>query len=519
MRKLALPALVLLSLLLCPPLLLAQESGEAPVTIRILHTNDVHGQVRPTPATWKRDQDPPPLAGGYVTLAEAVEEERKAGPNLLVDAGDWFQGTPEGVFTRGTLMIDLMSALRYDAAVVGNHDFDLGEGLLEELSKRAKFPVLGANILEKDGTTSRPYVKAAVVVERAGVKIGLIGVVTESSPEIISSRLARELTIGEEAEGLARGVLEAKKGGAEIVVAVNHVGAAENYRHAAEIPGIDVIIGGHNHGSILKNGKVIEPTGTLVAQAASRGTALGIVEVDFDRRSRRVTAKRARLREIWFDPVARHEACEALIAAGAGAVGKDLDRPIATAARTLKRADSPGQPSPLGNWVADVMRERAGAEVAIHNRTGIRKDLSQGPVSKRDLFEVCPFDNRLVTVKLTGSALKRVMEHALERSSRALEVSGAEVVLDPDAGAGARVKSLKVKGTEVDDTALVLVVTNSFIGEGGDGYKMFAEGKDFTDTGILLRDALIDAAAAQRSVAGMDEVRWRFVPREGKGKD
>lgn len=502
--------LALILLLAARPAILAQESAPELMTLRILHTNDIHGQVRPFPATWRREE-PPPAAGGWLTLAAAIEEERRRGPALLLDAGDIFQGTPEGIAPKGALMVDLMSAIRYDAVAVGNHDFDLGESCLIDLARRARFPFIAANLVEKDGITVRPYVRSALVLDCGGFRVGVTGVITETSPEVISARIARDLVFDEEAAGLRRGVAELRRLGAEIIVAVNHVGAAENTRHAADIEGLDVIIGGHNHASILRTARTVPPRGTLVAQAASKGSGLGIIEIDVHRTTRRIAGRRGRVREILHDPAARHEASEALIRAAEPVIGAAMDRPIATAARTLRRANRPGEASPLGNWVADVMREAAGADIALHNRTGIRKDMARGPVAPRDIFEIAPFDNTLVSVRLTGAVLRRILERALARSARALEVSGIEITASRNGDGDWTIASVRRNGRDVGDADEFLVVTNSFLAHGGDGYDMFAAGRDLRDTGIVLRDALAGAAKAAGTLDASDEIRWRVA--------
>ncbi|MEE3178233.1 MAG: metallophosphoesterase, partial [Verrucomicrobiota bacterium] len=153
------------------------------VHLVVLHTNDVHGQVLPRPATWLDDPDPP-RAGGLVRLAAAIRRERReaqeAGAEvLLLDGGDWTQGTPEGRLEHGRQAAAVMLRMGYDAMAIGNHEFDYGEAILSWQKNRVPFPVLGANLDYKG--TNHPFAQRHAIIERSGIRIGVIGILGQDA--------------------------------------------------------------------------------------------------------------------------------------------------------------------------------------------------------------------------------------------------------------------------------------------------------------------------------------------------
>ena len=488
------------------------------VDITLLHTNDWHGQVQPRRRTVDGETK---LVGGAVALARAIDEQRRHDPNaVLVSAGDWFQGTPEGMIPRGLLMIDMMNALGYRFACVGNHDFDLGEAELPKLGNRAKFPFLGSNIVDKTSGELLESVTDSAIIDVNGVRVGFAGLMTEDGADVIVKGAIPNVRFLNEIETARRIVGDLRRRGAEIVVFVNHVGPAHNVETAKAVDGIDVIIGGHHHSAVLPEGRAAGTT--LVAQAKSNGMGLGVVHLTYDRAAKKIVTKSAKVVDLAYVPEARHPKVSTVLARYQDQIAKEIDGPLAfreevTLTAALERDGTRDRSSAIGNWITDVMRTAAKADVAFQNKTGIRQDLAAGPVSVRDFFEVSPFGNTIVTMKLTANQIAELIALSLDsdQTRSGLEFSGLTVARpEGDGRPDAAALHLTIGGETLDLTKdgdrSFTVATNNFLAGGGDGYAPFASGTDVIDTGIKLRDAEIDAARRTRSLTPSTERRWKI---------
>jgi len=483
------------------------------VEIVILHTNDLHGQVLPLKAIWE-DPANPPERGGFAALATLIERERAAAKRegkgfLLLDAGDIFQGTPEGNLPEGQLVVSWMKLLRYDCATVGNHELDLGQDAFVRIQRSSDFPWLGGNLRRGRTPLTSTYVLSfdrewrRVGRDHADLKIAIVGLTTGDLKKVSSPRVTEGIEVEPEESSLAR-ALAAHRGEVDVWIALTHCGVETDKRLAARFPELDAIVGGHSHTAI--DPSFVDPqTGVLVAQTPGKATNLGRIVLTYDRKARRVVAKRGELIPVRTAAIPPHEPTLGLIAAfeaatpGLSALAERLGEAAAPIQRRSGGAGGPGTPaplglgsSPLGNWVTDVMREAVGADVAFHNRTGMRADIPGGPIRRRDLYQVSPFGNTLVAVKLTGAQVRRALEDGLRAPPTLLEVSGLVCRFDPAAPAGARVREVTVGGKPLDPARTYVVVTNSFIAKGGDGHGAFPEGADAVDTGIDLLDAHVE---------------------------
>lgn len=416
----------------------------------ILHTNDLHGQVYPS-----RDK------GGLAALAWQLkkiraEETQKGARVFIVDCGDFFQGTPEGDLTEGKIIVDAYNEIGYDALCVGNHDFDLGPPVLEALAKRAKFKFLGANVYDTSGQVP-DYLASKVVYTDA--QLEMIGITTSDMPVLTVERARVGLTFPLEKEILAKLLPECRTR----VVVLSHLGH-EREMELARANAVQAWIGGHSHR------KMRETCGsTPYCQAGSRGDTIGVVEIAETTTTRFVDVLPKNGEDPKVKEILQHYAPE---------IGKIMDEVIGELEQDVKREG--GGSSLLGNWLCDLMREATKAEIAFHNRTGIRANLQKGKVRLRDLYQVSPFKNTLVTMKLKGKDILELLAHALSHSKYFLEVSGIEFKRD--------LSSVKVGGYPIDVDREYVVVTNSFLAKGGDSHLAFTRGKDEKDTLVDLLD-------------------------------
>ena len=474
----------------------------------ILHTNDVHGHLMPERVEgWKR-----PL-GGAAVLAGCVRGIRAhndaAGvPTLLLDAGDIFLGTPEGNLSKGLAATDVMNAVGYDAMAVGNHEFDLGIDVAAALVRSARFPVLGANVRIPPAAAPPPPLRPYAVVERGGLKVGIIGVITETTPAIVMPGRTGKIVFEKPEEIVRACMAELRAEGVDLVVLLSHCGSEEDRRIAEVVEGIGIVVGGHGH-ELLKRPIPVRRTGTIIVQAGGMGQYLGRVDCRVDARGRvaRWRYVLIRLEEGRCPP---DPAVAAIVKKWGAAVGGKFDTVVAESRSDFAGCDT-GEGA-LGDLIADSVLAATGADMAFMNSFGIRGQILKGDVTLRDIYTVMPFDNTLYTMTLTGEQIRRIVEQGLTLANGILQVSGLRVEYSPSAPPGARVRSLACGGRGLDPRGSYKVATNSFLAKGGDSYATFLEGRDVKDTGILDRDALAEHLSARSPLSSEGFVPTRLIP-------
>ena len=244
----------------------------------ILHTNDVHGQAKPRPATWMKG-DPPPEVGGLPRLAamvKAVHDEVGDENVLLLDGGDWTQGTPEGLLNEGASFVEAMVAVGYDAMCVGNHELDHGLASLEAMIQATGAPAVLANVRAANGervSLAPPH----RVFDRAGLKVAVVGLVTPVTPSITHSD-AKALSFADPVAELTR--VRAELGEAvDLVIPATHLGVDTDRLIAQAHPDLPFIVGGHSH-TYLKEG--VTEGDVLIGQVGSKASNLGRLDLWLD---------------------------------------------------------------------------------------------------------------------------------------------------------------------------------------------------------------------------------------------
>ena len=477
-------------------LLLAVPAAAENLKIRVYHTNDVHGWIMPRPDKFQTGR----MIGGAAALASFVS--RETGPKLVLDGGDWWQGTPEGSLTKGAAVAEVFNAIGYDAVVIGNHEYDAGGDALRALIASLKMPVLSANTYGADGKLV-PWVQASIVKEVAGVKIGIFGLTTSNMRRLAFPKNIAGLDFRREVDAAREQVKALQKKGATVIIAVTHVGLEnENQKFegdqtlAREVPGIDLIVGGHSH--TFLNRPIRGDNGTLITQAGSYLVKAGRATLEIDPATKRVVASSDELVDLWPDRVGEDPVVKAIVAKHTDAVGKVFETVIATAPAPMGREAD--KESALGDWMSDCYRESLATDLALQNGGGIRAELPAGPVTLRSVFNVMPFDNSLVKLAMRGSDVRAALDHGVG-IERIAQVSGAEVEYRRPKPAGERLVSVKVGGAALDDAKTYTIATLDFLTNGGDGYSVFDNFVSSEPTGALARDVLSACAKRQGVVA------------------
>ena len=515
------------------------DGGGAPrntVTLSIIGTNDLHGGIA------ARDgRGGLAMLGGYAGNLRAARAQ-DGGAVLLIDAGDMFQGTLESNLGEGAPVVAAYNALGYTAAAVGNHEFDFGpagpaatprtsaddpRGALKARASEAKFPFLAANLIDTaTGSPVRwPNVQPSVIVEAAGIRVGIIGVMTRGALTATIAANVRDLSIAPLAETIRTHATALRAKGAHVIVVTAHAGSrctqfdrpedlsscdidGEIFVVARQLPRglVDAIVAGHSHAPI---GHKVE--GIPITEAYSNGRAFGRIDLVVDRTRKSVVSTRSfPPRDLVPGdyenaPVKADPAIERVLAPVLEGVRVERSRPLGVVLETPIRRLAPI--SPLGQLFTDAMLAWVpGADLALNNSAGgLRADLPAGPLTFGSVYEVMPFDNLIVTIRLTGREIKQVFDAHFQRGRRVLGFSGVKVRARC-AGGAAAVTVTRPSGAPILDDESLLVVVSDFLATGGDGILapvIPAAGFAIDHAAPLARDVF--ASYLSRTKAGLNE--------------
>lgn len=511
---------VLLAALVC--LLAPAPARAAGFDLTLLHTNDVHARVDEVTDAGgfctPEDAAAGDCLGGYPRLVTAIRERRAAEHNVLVlDAGDVFQGSLFYTRFKSEALKPYLNRVGYDAMTLGNHEFDDGVPELARFLDGLAVPVVTANLDVAREPRLRGKWSARRVVEVGGWRVGVVGLTTKETPA--ASSPGPTVAFGEHAAALRREVAALRAEGIDTIIALTHVGLAEDRRLAATVDGVDVFVGGHSH-SLLTNGAderrvgpypvvVTTPSGApaLVVQAYTAGLFLGELRVTFDEGG--VPVRWSGDARPMDGSVAKDPETQRMVEAMAGPLAELRARRVGEAAAPLDgdRASCRQRECTLGNLIADAMlagARKEGASIALMNGGGIRQSIAEGPVTLGDVLEVLPFSNTLATFTLTGAEVREALEHGVGRAEdmgnegtgRFPQVAGLRFAWDAAKPVGRRVVRVEVREgggfAPLDPGRTYTLVSNDFLRKGGDGYDLLRDrGRDAYDAGANLEDVLV----------------------------
>lgn len=495
-------------LLLSAALLVPAPFAWADYALTILHTNDFHDRYEPisgSDSTCAPDKNAAgECFGGAARLVTALAEARARNPNaILVDGGDQFQGTLFYTYYKGRMTAEFMNALGYDAMTVGNHEFDDGPEVLRGFVEAVKFPVLMSNADISGEPLLAGKILKSTVIERAGEKIGLIGLTPQDTDELASP--GPNIVFTDPAGAVQAEVDALTAAGVNKIVVLSHSGYKVDLAVAAATTGVDVIVGGHTNtylSNVAEGAEGPYPTmvgKTAIVSAYAYGKFLGELNVVFDDAGEIVTATGEPL--VMDAKVAEDAPTVARIAELAVPLEEIRGKVVAEAAAPIEGARELCRSAecPMGNLIADAMLARVkdqGIQIALQNGGGIRASIDAGPVTMGEVLTVLPFQNTLSTFQVTGEVIRAALENGLsqleEGAGRFPQVAGMTYAFDPAQPAGSRVTEVMVDegGTLVplDPAKVYGVVSNNYVRRGGDGYKMFVDAANAYDFGPDLAD-------------------------------
>lgn len=480
---------------------LTVNASSNPVTITILHTNDMHSRIDEGDGM------------GLPKLSTLVKDIKAKNPNLLLlDAGDTIHGKTFANLVKGESIIKLMNTIGYDAMVPGNHDFNYGYSRLIELAEQtANFPIICANIKNDGEFLFQPY----IIKEIGGKKIAIFGLAT---PETLY-KSHPDNTKGLDfinPSNAATGIVNELKNQVDFIIALTHLGldAGSEFTSeqlAKEVSGINLIIDGHSH-TELTEGKMIGST--LIVQAEDYIKYLGRVDINFASEGIKMKASLIS-KEDAADTVGDSKITQ-LIADENKSQGSILKTVIGSTTVELlgeRQFVRTGETN-LGNLLTDAMRILSGADIALTNGGGIRASIDIGEITIEEVLEVLPFGNTVVVKELKGSEIISCLEHGTSKYPEANgsfpHVSGLSYTIDVAKPLGQRITDVTIGGRALISNQRYTVATNDFMASGGDGYTWFAPAKNAGELGGL-DEVLAEYIKSKGIIAPKTEGRIKVV--------
>ena len=471
----------------------------------ILHSNDVHGAI-----------------AGYSYISELKKDFEKEGATVvMVDAGDFSQGTTYVSTTKGLDAITMMNAAGYDLATLGNHEFDYGYAQLKENISKANFTVLCADVFDENGS---PIYSSGAIVTVGDLKIGFFGLETPEAQTKANPALIKGLKFvsGEKLYKQTQAVIDTlKEKGAQLIIGITHLGVDGESEPNRSIDlynntvGIDFLIDGHSHTVMTEGekGEPIQSTGTAFAN-------IGVIIIDNE--SAKIESNYLQGTE----GLALDESVTATAQEIIDRVNGEYNVVFASSLVELNGDREPGnrtEETNLGDLITDAMMWTIlkddgslsvdkGHTVALTNGGGIRAWIHAGAITKKDVNTVLPFGNTIAVVYVKGYELLEALEASTYCTPISLggfpQVAGLDFTIDTTKAYDKadstypgstyygpksinRVTINSVNGEKFDENATYAVITNNFVAAGGDTYYAFASASSQFDTGIVLDEAVM----------------------------
>ena len=462
--------------------------------LTILHTNDLHAHLFPRIAPWISESR---KIGGFANLATLVKQEKQLNPNnILIDAGDYFSGPYISTLTKGEAVIRSMNYLGIDAACIGNHEFDHGwDNMLEQI-KKANFPILNGNLFF-EGTDQLVWDNPYLILERAGLKIGIIGLHGKFAfYDTINFKMTEGIEARDEEEYLRRYIKKLEPITDIIILAVHQgmpgrqstVGLTDVERNlykdillAQNVPGVDIIVTGHAHQGTEK---ALVSNGTIIVSTNATATELGKLQIQFDTETKKIVSHSNKLITIYDDELKDDPDMLKEITYWQEEVDQIAKVPVVPLTEKLVRAY--GKESNMGNLFADAIASYdKRIDIAVVNSGALRQDIEAGTITKGDLISAFPFPNTVVMTRLKGIQIKKIFDHAAGMTNGILQVSkNARYSFTPRKNAN----DIWIKGKLIEDNKEYWVAAPNFVTQGGDGYLEFQSSIEYIDSGILVVD-------------------------------
>lgn len=482
-KRLTMPLLILLIVL---GTIFSIHAAEKEIVV--LSFNDFHGSLAPSGKNV-----------GAAKFAYALKAERDKNPDgtIIVSAGDNYQGSAMSNLLYGEPVSAVLREIGVELSAVGNHEFDWGIERITKWAEDGNLTFVCANVYDIRTDEPVEWAEPYVILERAGVKVGFIGLATPETSYKTLKENVENYEFKDPVASLAQWIPVVKSEGADIIIALTHLGSNQDEDgnisgeavDLCKVEGVNAVISAHVHAFV--SGLI---DGVPIVQAHYNGRAIARIIFTLDDDNQLVSAEPSidilyeRADTLQDDPntLAIYEKYETdlepVLGRVLGETTVELDH------------DRYAGPSLLGEWACQVMQDKVGAQIAMTNGGGLRTPIPAGKITAGKLYEVLPFDNTLYVLKISGADVKANIEHGIMNENVGwIAISGVRVVYDKNAEEGNRIVSMVLAdGTPVEMDKYYTVVTNDFMATNGDNYN-FSNAIETEDTFLPVRDALMEA--------------------------
>lgn len=474
-----------LSLLLCLTLvctalcLQVSAAADGTVTITVAHTNDIHA---------RNSYDEYNQTIGFPKAKTIVDA---MGADLLLDAGDLFHGQAFATIENGESIAQLVNALGYDAMTPGNHDWNYGQEQLKRLEELSGMQIMAGNVL-KDG--SEFFDTDYIIKEIEGVKVGVFGVIDPAIYGATNPSLLQGIEYTDMYAYANKMVEQLEQEQCAVIICLSH--CVDHEQFANTVNGVDLLICGHLHIELQE-----EINGTLIVEAGEYMKNIGQVDLVYSKDTDTLVKKEAKL--ITFEDAAFYQEDPQILSL----LTQINDRQIAILDETVgstpvlldgEKSQVRTRETNLGRVITDTYLYETGADVAIENGGGIRSSIQQGDITKRDIINVAPFGNIIVTKQISGKDLLDTLELSVDLGIRTaaafagtstqwpendgsyLQFGGITAKFDEEKPFGSRVSSVTVGGEPIDMEKMYTVAGNNYIMEDSD-YPAIAQAEKISE--------------------------------------
>jgi 2',3'-cyclic-nucleotide 2'-phosphodiesterase/3'-nucleotidase len=542
-------------------------SEKAEKKIVLLETTDLHGVIFPFDFTENEDMN-----FSLSNAATYIKQIRQDGPLVLLDNGDNLQGQPTVYYynfidtVSPHMMVEALNYLGYDAGTTGNHDIETGHSVYDRLRKQYNFPLLAANAV--DVNTGEPYFKPYTIVEKEGIRVAVLGIVTPSIPEWIPRELYSGIEFRSMVETAKKWMPVIQKEKPDLIVGLFHSGFnKEEFEDRKEeflkedgsaavaynVPGFDIIFNGHDHKTA--NEKIVNSAGdtVLMLNGGSRGQKLARANVILGKKGKKISGQIIDVKNYKPDPEFINK-----FKPESDQIHAYVDKNIGVSETTLSSRESYFGPSSFIDMIQAVQLEITGADLSFTAPLSFDVKIAAGPVRVGDMFKLYRFENMLYTINLTGEEIQKYLEYSYaewfntmkgpddlmlklrtDKSGKPVLTDGKAWLknqaynFDSAAGIDYTVDVSKPEGSRItikgfsdgrafEKNKTYKVAVNSYRGSGGGGHLTEGVGltpdqlraRVITSTERDLRYFIMKSIEAKGTIKPVSYNNWQVIPRE-----
>ncbi|MGI6394101.1 MAG: bifunctional metallophosphatase/5'-nucleotidase [bacterium] len=507
--------------------------------VTLFHINDTHSYLFGSEVNCKyKGENHNFKIGGLDLILHSLEETRKKEKNIMfLHAGDLIQGTRYFKEFQGVADVEIMNYAKLDAFVLGNHEFDKGEVFLSELLKKAAFPVIAANIDFKKESLLKETVKPYIITGSWPFRNGIIGVITPLTSSVSSP--GKNLEFTDPAKAVDRYIKELKNRSVTRIFVLSHLGLEEDIKLAQSVEGIDVIVGGHSHSMLGFTGieglktkgdypiVTKDPAGrdVLIVQAWDHARAFGVLNLNFNMSGeiasyngktiypiRKGTKIPFRMMLSPFNEFVFVEPAEEIVQkfdSYQNSISKKYSKEIGYALETLEHFWEKG--SDVAPLVAEAIiwkmeRENREVDIAIQNAGGVRKTIAKGKITVGEVADTLPFFNNIIILKIKGDKLLEALSESINNVLDGEHLGSFPYLAGMEFGIEkGEVKNFKIvkngEKSEVDPEKTYVLATDSYIGNGGNGYEIFKQISDKETTPYIVSETFAEYIQNKKELA------------------